>query len=93
MRYWLFLLFFFFISFEEKNNNNNNFICKTANKIYFFKDVKKSYMYIDYYQYDISKIGIFDCNLHTHCKLNKIINNKKILSNSKFFNHCESKKI
>ena len=91
MKYCLFLLLFFFINFEK--GNDKNFICKNANTIYFFKNVKQDYMYIDYYQYEVSRIGVFNCTLKNNCKLHKVIKNKKFLSNSKFFNNCESKKI
>ena len=84
MKYIFFILLFTFINFDKKTIN---YKCEKNKKLFFFKNVSKTYMYLDKYKYKVQKIGIFDCKKR-NCKLQKVINEKEFFSNKDFFKNC-----
>lgn len=84
MKYFLFLMFFLFLNIEK---HSVNYKCKTNNKLYYFKNVKKEYMYLDKYRFKIEKIGIFSC-IKNNCKLQKTLHKKIFFSYGNFFKNC-----
>ena len=87
MKYFIFLSFLLLTFTKEKEIN---YICKDSSSLILFNDVKEEYILLDKYNYEINKIAFFECKKR-NCKLQKVINDKTIISSSSFFNKCERK--